>query len=211
MASKITLLTVGLLLVNVYVEAQQYQIGGRRNQDRQSVLRSSGYDDGRLHDNLNRNDLYDQQRYGSERQNEQDRQDRQDRRGDYRDDDREDYSYGYAVRDELSGDIKSQQEVRQGDRVRGQYRTVESDGTERIVDYTADDRRGFNAVVRHQPSVGSRAQLIHTLQPAVLIRPASSSSSSSSSSSAAATVDQLLVRSSGRNSQAGGTPILLRQ
>ncbi|XP_050101448.1 uncharacterized protein LOC126581676 [Anopheles aquasalis] len=207
MASKITLLTVGLLLINVYVEAQQYQISGRRNQDRQNVLRTGGYDDGRHHDNLNRNDLYDQQRYGSERQNEQERQDRQDRRGDYRDDDREDYSYGYAVRDELSGDIKSQQEVRQGDRVRGQYRTVESDGTERIVDYTADDRRGFNAVVRHQPSVGSRAQLIHTLQPAVLIRPASSSSSSSSSP---ATVDQLLVRSTGRSSQAG-TPILLRQ
>ncbi|XP_035795945.1 cuticle protein 19.8-like [Anopheles albimanus] len=208
MASKITLLTVGLLLINVYVEAQQYQLGGRRNQERQNVLRSGGYDDGRIHDNLNRNDLYDQQRYGGERLNEQDRQDR---RGDYRDDDREDYSYGYAVRDELSGDIKSQQEVRQGDRVRGQYRTVESDGTERIVDYTADDRRGFNAVVRHQPSVGSRAQLIHTLQPAVLIRPASSSSSSSSQSSASsATVDQLLVRNSGRSSQAG-TPILLRQ
>uniref|UniRef100_A0A182W039 Uncharacterized protein n=1 Tax=Anopheles minimus TaxID=112268 RepID=A0A182W039_9DIPT len=161
MASKISFIALALLLVNA--SAQQYgQQLGRRSQDRLNQLRSYD-DDARSSRNYN-NDLYNEQRYSGRNQN-QDQQDRRD--SDY---DRDDYSYGYAVRDELSGDIKSQQEVRNGDRVRGQYRTVESDGTERIVDYTADDVRGFNAVVRHQPSVGSRTQLVHTLQPAVLLR-----------------------------------------
>uniref|UniRef100_A0A182THF0 Uncharacterized protein n=1 Tax=Anopheles melas TaxID=34690 RepID=A0A182THF0_9DIPT len=174
MASKISLIAVGLLLVNVGVNAQQYgqQLGRRSSQDRLNQLRS--YDDG-ARQSRNYNDLYNEQRYASrtqdqeQQQQQQQQQQHQDRResSDY---DRDDYSYGYAVRDELSGDIKSQQEVRNGDRVRGQYRTLESDGTERIVDYTADDVRGFNAVVRHQPSVGTRAQLVHTLQPAVLLR-----------------------------------------
>ncbi|XP_055603500.1 cuticle protein-like [Uranotaenia lowii] len=61
------------------------------------------------------------------------------------------YAYTWAVRDEWTGDWKSQHESRQGDRVRGQYRMMESDGSERIVDYTADDYNGFNAVVRHEP------------------------------------------------------------
>uniref|UniRef100_A0A182PKN1 Uncharacterized protein n=1 Tax=Anopheles epiroticus TaxID=199890 RepID=A0A182PKN1_9DIPT len=160
MASKISFIAVGLLLVSV--SAQQFgQQLGRRSQDRLNQLRS--YDDG-ARSSRNYNDQYNEQRY-SGRNQEQDGENR--RESDY---DRDDYSYGYAVRDELSGDIKSQQEVRNGDRVRGQYRTLESDGTERIVDYTADDVRGFNAVVRHQPSVGSRAQLVHTLQPALLVR-----------------------------------------
>ncbi|XP_050071219.1 cuticle protein 19.8-like [Anopheles maculipalpis] len=161
MASKISIIAIALLLVNVH--AQQYgQQVGRRSQDRLNQLRS--YDDG-ARPSRNYNDQYNDQRYLGRNQD-QDLQDRRER-DEY---DRDDYSYGYAVRDELSGDIKSQQETRNGDRVRGQYRTLESDGTERIVDYTADDIRGFNAVVRHQPSVGSRAQIVHTLQPAVLIR-----------------------------------------
>nr|XP_019550874.2 cuticle protein-like [Aedes albopictus] len=61
------------------------------------------------------------------------------------------YTYSYAVRDDRSGDRKSQHESRHGDQVRGQYRMMESDGTERVVDYSADDRSGFNAVVRHHP------------------------------------------------------------
>ncbi|XP_053680564.1 cuticle protein-like [Anopheles nili] len=168
MASKLSLIAVGLLLLNVSVNAQQ---SGRRSQDRQNQLRS--YDDStwasrnynvQYNEQQQQQQQQQQQRYAGRNQD-QDLQDR--RNSDY---DTDDYSYGYAVRDELSGDVKSQQEVRHGDRVRGQYRTLESDGTERIVDYTADDFRGFNAVVRHQPSVGSRAQLVHTIQPAVLLR-----------------------------------------
>ena len=35
--------------------------------------------------------------------------------------------------------------------VRGQYRLVDPDGTERVVTYTADDYNGFNAVVEKRP------------------------------------------------------------
>ncbi|XP_058059395.1 uncharacterized protein LOC131210202 isoform X1 [Anopheles bellator] len=166
MASMISLLAVGLMVIGACVDAQQYHLGSRRLQDRPNLLRSHADGDGYSRNDLYTNQQQQQQRYGDRHQH-HNLQDEQDRRGDY---DHEDYSYGYAVRDEHSGDIKSQQEVRHGDRVRGQYRTLESDGTERIVDYTADDHRGFNAVVRHQPSVGTRAQLVHTLQPAVLLR-----------------------------------------
>ncbi|XP_044010977.1 larval cuticle protein A3A-like [Aphidius gifuensis] len=58
------------------------------------------------------------------------------------------YSYNYGVSDPLTGDHKSQYETRNGDQVKGSYSFVESDGTTRTVDYTADDVNGFNAVVR---------------------------------------------------------------
>lgn len=70
------------------------------------------------------------------------------------------YSFAYVVRDRRTGDQKSHHEKRQGDRVQGQYRVIETDGTERIVDYTADDRNGFNAKVRHQPAAHQLLQLV---------------------------------------------------
>ncbi|CAH0726176.1 unnamed protein product, partial [Brenthis ino] len=60
-------------------------------------------------------------------------------------------SFSYDVADPISGDYKSQVESRIGGVVRGQYSLVEPDGTQRIVDYTADDVNGFNAVVRKEP------------------------------------------------------------
>ncbi|XP_053995665.1 larval cuticle protein A3A-like, partial [Hylaeus anthracinus] len=62
------------------------------------------------------------------------------------------YSYAYDVHDSLTGDDKSQQETRDGDVVQGSYSLLESDGTRRIVDYTADSVNGFNAVVRKEPA-----------------------------------------------------------
>ncbi|NP_001161335.1 cuticular protein RR-2 family member 59 precursor [Nasonia vitripennis] len=61
------------------------------------------------------------------------------------------YQYSYDVHDSLTGDIKSQHEQRDGDVVQGSYSLVESDGTRRTVDYTADAHNGFNAVVRKEP------------------------------------------------------------
>ncbi|KAL3279970.1 hypothetical protein HHI36_017475 [Cryptolaemus montrouzieri] len=61
------------------------------------------------------------------------------------------YSYGYDVKDGLTGDSKSQHETRSGDVVQGQYSVVDPDGTLRTVDYTADPINGFNAVVSKQP------------------------------------------------------------
>ncbi|GBP81518.1 Cuticle protein 8 [Eumeta japonica] len=57
------------------------------------------------------------------------------------------YEYSYSVADGHSGDNKSQQEVRDGDAVKGSYSFHEADGSVRTVEYTADDHNGFNAVV----------------------------------------------------------------
>lgn len=57
------------------------------------------------------------------------------------------YNFAYDVSDAYTGDYKTQIEVRDGDYVKGQYTVVEPDGTRRVVDYTADEQNGFNAVV----------------------------------------------------------------
>jgi hypothetical protein len=62
------------------------------------------------------------------------------------------YNFAYAVSDLTTGDIKSQQEVRRGDQVQGQYTMMDADGYHRIVDYRADDRNGFDAEVRREPA-----------------------------------------------------------
>ncbi|CRK86234.1 CLUMA_CG000206, isoform A [Clunio marinus] len=67
------------------------------------------------------------------------------------------YSFNYGVHDGLTGDVKSQSEVRDGGVVKGQYSLVEPDGSVRTVDYTADDVHGFNAVVsKSAPTVHAK-------------------------------------------------------
>ncbi|XP_029047042.1 cuticular protein 6 [Osmia lignaria lignaria] len=58
------------------------------------------------------------------------------------------YTFNYGVHDPHTGDVKTQHEVRDGDVVHGSYSVNEPDGTVRIVEYTADDHNGFNAVVK---------------------------------------------------------------
>nr|XP_026491662.1 cuticle protein 19-like [Vanessa tameamea] len=66
------------------------------------------------------------------------------------------YEFNYAVNDPSTGDNKAQWETRDGDVVRGAYSLVEPDGNVRIVEYTADSVRGFNAVVKRTgPNVHS--------------------------------------------------------
>lgn len=77
------------------------------------------------------------------------------------------YTYGYDVKDALSGDDKTQVETRDGDIVQGQYSLNDADGYRRIVDYTADPINGFNAVVRREPLVAAVAAA-----PAVVAAPA---------------------------------------
>ncbi|KAH8369152.1 hypothetical protein KR009_002849 [Drosophila setifemur] len=67
------------------------------------------------------------------------------------------YTYGYDVKDAISGDSKTQVESRDGDVVQGQYSLNDADGYRRIVDYTADPINGFNAVVRREPLVAPAA------------------------------------------------------
>ncbi|XP_050542324.1 cuticle protein 19.8-like [Daktulosphaira vitifoliae] len=57
------------------------------------------------------------------------------------------YHFNYGVKDMHTGDLKSQWERREGDVVKGSYSLMEPDGSIRTVDYTADSRNGFNAVV----------------------------------------------------------------
>jgi hypothetical protein len=58
------------------------------------------------------------------------------------------YHFNYGVKDLHTGDLKSQWEHRDGDKVKGSYSVLEPDGSIRTVDYTADDHNGFNAVVK---------------------------------------------------------------
>lgn len=50
--------------------------------------------------------------------------------------------------------------------VQGSYSLLESDGTRRIVDYTADDHNGFNAVVRKEAAITKIAAPIIAAAPA---------------------------------------------
>ncbi|XP_052835194.1 pupal cuticle protein Edg-84A [Drosophila gunungcola] len=76
------------------------------------------------------------------------------------------YSFNYDVQDPETGDVKSQSESRDGDVVHGQYSVNDADGYRRTVDYTADDVRGFNAVVRREP-LSSAALVVKPKVPVV--------------------------------------------
>ncbi|XP_014365855.2 cuticle protein [Papilio machaon] len=58
------------------------------------------------------------------------------------------YAFEYAVKDPHTGDNKAQWEKRDGDSVKGAYSLVEPDGSIRVVEYWADAKSGFNAVVK---------------------------------------------------------------
>ncbi|RZF44069.1 hypothetical protein LSTR_LSTR017527, partial [Laodelphax striatellus] len=60
------------------------------------------------------------------------------------------YSFQYAVKDDHTGDVKSQKETRHGDVVKGYYSLVQPDGKKRIVEYSADKKSGFVANVRYE-------------------------------------------------------------
>ncbi|XP_046392093.1 cuticle protein 7-like [Ischnura elegans] len=60
------------------------------------------------------------------------------------------YHYEYSVKDEHTGDVKSQHEERDGDNTRGYYTVNEPDGTILTVHYTVDKHSGFQAVVERK-------------------------------------------------------------
>ncbi|XP_045460331.1 larval cuticle protein A2B-like [Harmonia axyridis] len=68
------------------------------------------------------------------------------------------YNFAYGVADHSTGDIKDQEESRDGDVVKGKYSLVEPDGSKRTVEYTADPVNGFNAVV-HKEALSHPAQV----------------------------------------------------
>ncbi|CAH2104223.1 unnamed protein product [Euphydryas editha] len=79
-------------------------------------------------------------------------------------------SFAYDVADPNTGDYKSQVESRVGGTVRGQYSLVDPDGTQRVVDYTADDVNGFNAVVQKNPLTGVAAKTVYTASTPVVTK-----------------------------------------
>ncbi|XP_050544632.1 cuticle protein 7-like [Daktulosphaira vitifoliae] len=61
------------------------------------------------------------------------------------------YNFEYSVNDPTTYDIHSQQEYSDGNGyVKGSYSLVEPDGSTRVVEYTADDYNGFQAVVKKE-------------------------------------------------------------
>lgn len=70
------------------------------------------------------------------------------------------YQFAYSVNDPHTGDNKSQEEHREGDVVKGRYTVVEADGSVRVVEYTADDHSGFNAVVHVEPAKGAAKSIV---------------------------------------------------
>ncbi|XP_013116032.2 larval cuticle protein A2B-like [Stomoxys calcitrans] len=82
------------------------------------------------------------------------------------------YSYGYDVKDAISGDSKTAVETRDGGFVQGQYSLNDADGYRRIVDYTSDPINGFNAVVRREPLVAAVAAAPVVAAPAPVVRAA---------------------------------------
>ncbi|XP_013116033.1 larval cuticle protein A3A-like [Stomoxys calcitrans] len=82
------------------------------------------------------------------------------------------YTYGYDVKDAISGDSKTAVETRDGGFVQGQYSLNDADGYRRIVDYTSDPINGFNAVVRREPLVAAVAAAPVVAAPAPIVRAA---------------------------------------
>ncbi|XP_021945950.2 protein TsetseEP [Folsomia candida] len=83
------------------------------------------------------------------------------------------YNYGYSVQDPITGDVKGQEESRNGDVVRGRYSLIEPDGTLRIVNYFADST-GFHARVEKQPGFSAPVQVVqgsHVVPAQVPFRP----------------------------------------
>ncbi|CAH2241481.1 cuticle protein 7-like [Pararge aegeria] len=73
-----------------------------------------------------------------------------------------DYHYAYGVQDPHSGNQQDHKESREGDVVRGEYSLVEPDGSIRLVQYTADDKNGFQATVHKKPGGKPNAPVRYT-------------------------------------------------
>ncbi|KAL7044559.1 hypothetical protein ACKWTF_001965 [Chironomus riparius] len=62
------------------------------------------------------------------------------------------FEFSYEVNEPKTGDIKQQFEKAVDGVIKGQYWLIEPDGSKRIVDYTADDKNGFQATVKLIPA-----------------------------------------------------------
>ncbi|KAL3288696.1 hypothetical protein HHI36_003130 [Cryptolaemus montrouzieri] len=81
------------------------------------------------------------------------------------------YKFQYQVDDPATGDQKHQEESREGDVVRGSYSLTEPDGSRRIVEYSADDVNGFQAIVHKEPSGVPSPTVAHAPTPVLASAP----------------------------------------
>ena len=77
------------------------------------------------------------------------------------------YEFSYSVDDPLTGDNKHQEETKVNGNVKGQYSWIDADGFRQIVDYHADEHKGFNSESRKEPVNGHRYQRVHIATPYV--------------------------------------------
>lgn len=76
------------------------------------------------------------------------------------------YDYNYSVHDDSTKDIKQHHEKALNGAIVGQYSLMDADGYRRIVDYTADDKNGFKAVVRREfVEVPKNAPIVEKVPP----------------------------------------------
>lgn len=61
------------------------------------------------------------------------------------------YKFAYGVEDKKTGDVKSQEEIREGDYVKGEYSLIDADNKLRVVKYQAGPKTGFEATVIREP------------------------------------------------------------
>uniref|UniRef100_A0A2S2NJJ8 Cuticle protein n=1 Tax=Schizaphis graminum TaxID=13262 RepID=A0A2S2NJJ8_SCHGA len=80
------------------------------------------------------------------------------------------YNFGYGVNDPSSGDIKDQQETKNGDQLTGYYRLLDSDGLVRTVNYQSHPSTGFTAQVNRDP-IGMEGQAKYRSAEAVAAEP----------------------------------------
>lgn len=80
------------------------------------------------------------------------------------------YLFKYEVDDCHTGDKKSHQEERDGDKTKGQYTVHQPDGTILTVDYSVIGKSGYNAVVKRigkpiypQPEIKQKPKFTHVL------------------------------------------------
>ncbi|XP_066245794.1 cuticle protein 7-like [Euwallacea similis] len=62
---------------------------------------------------------------------------------------RPDYFFHYGVEDSETGNSQGHEQRRNGDIVEGEYRVLQDDGLVRIVRYSADPEKGFQASVEY--------------------------------------------------------------
>ncbi|XP_065084559.1 cuticle protein 19-like [Ochlerotatus camptorhynchus] len=68
------------------------------------------------------------------------------------------YKFEYGVKDDHTGDHKSQWEERDGDHVKGQYTLDDVEGGQRIVEYESDGHGGINIQFKTVSGHGSAAK-----------------------------------------------------